>query len=160
MTINLPVGTVMAKTFTVKRIRKEAILSTMSNPIIDSTVIELDSLYENAGFLGFYTFMDSPPPVEQWTSIVAKDIINAEIFPMWIPSQIKQQCVCLPYKVRTTSGNIVAVTQMLAAKNNTIVSSKVWWFGLPVVNKFHVDFKPGMKERTEELLLAGLYLAA
>ena len=159
MTINLSIGAEVADTFRVRRIREEPILSEMSNPIIDSTIIELDSLYENDAFLGFYTFSNSPPPCEQWAPIVAKDIVNARIFPMWVPLRIKQQCVCLPYKLRTPSGSIIAVTQMMAAKNNTIVSSKVRWFGFPGLNSFFVGFKPGMKARTEDLLVAGLHLA-
>jgi hypothetical protein len=158
MTINIKVGTVLADSFTVRKIRKEPIGSEMSNPIIESIVVELESIYENAAFLGFYTFLNSPPPFERWTPIVAKDLEYARIFPMWKPSQIKQQCICLPYKVRTSSGSILAVTQMLAAKNNTVVSAKIWWSGFPGINKFYVGFKPGMKARTEELLLSGFFL--
>lgn len=158
MITNLKTGTVLAKDFTVKHIRKKHVMSEMSNPIVSATVAELTCPYVSTAFLEFYTYLNNPPPFQQWVPIVEEDLENARIFPMWKPSQIKQQCICLPYKIRTASGKILAVTQMLVAKNKTVIASKLWWFGSPRINKFFVGFRSGMKERTEELLLAGLLL--
>jgi hypothetical protein len=158
MSYAIQVGTEIAGSFRVRTVRKRTVMSEMTNAIIDATEVELDSLYENAALLSFFTFKDEPPPRERWTQLVFTGMEDVRTYPVWKPRKIRHAYVCIPYKTKSTSGHITAVTQMLAAKGKTVVSAKLAWFGFPGINQFFVGFKPGMKERTEELLLAGLEL--
>ena len=154
MSYNIRVGTTIGRGFTVTAIRNKSVVSDKANPIIDFVEVQLDCLYENVAFLSFATFKNGPPPSEQWIRIALTG--TEDIHELWTPPKIDRECVCVAFRRKARSGQLMAVTEMIAAKGKVLVSAQLLWFGFPGVNRFFVDFKPGMKERTAELLLAGL----
>jgi hypothetical protein len=140
--------------FTVKRVSTKTMMSNITNPVIDFVEVRLDPSYENVAFLAFATFEVKPPPVEQWIrfGLTGRENIQQQ----WRPQKIKQECICIDYKKRAEAGHIIAVSHIITAKGNVLVSAQLLWFGFPFLNQFFVGIKPGMRERTEELLLAGL----
>ena len=147
MSHDIRVGAKTGHSFTVTAVRNKNVRSDQTNPVIDFVEEQLDCLYENLAFLSFATFKNGPPPSEQWIRIALSG--SEDIHELWTPPQIKRECVCVAFRRRAKSGQLVAVTEMIAAKGQVLVSAQLLWFGFPGVNLFFVDFKPGMRERTE-----------
>ena len=150
-----PVGKEIAPGFRVIQAATRSVIADMANPITHFVEVKLDCLYENLAFLAFATFMEKPPS-KQWLQLSLSGKEN--IRQLWKPQTIRQECAGVDYTKRAEAGHLVAVSHVITAKNNLLVSAQLLWFGFPFVNQFFVGFKPGMRERTEELLQAGLDL--
>jgi hypothetical protein len=149
------VGQKVAGGFTVREIvNNKHVGSPVENPIIDFAEMKLDCLYENLAVLSFATFKEKPPSSQDWIKLSLSGKEN--ILKLWDPQRVKLECVCIDYKKRTQSSQLVAVSHIIAAKKNILVSAQLMWFGFPFINRMFVGFKPGMRDRTEELLLGGV----
>lgn len=147
----------IAPGFTVVKVTTKRVPATTPHPIASLTEVQLNCLYENVAFLAYAAFKETLPPSDQWIKYGLGGHEN--IRQVWKPHKIKQESVCLDYHRRAQAGHLMAVSHAIAVKKNVLVSAQLQWFGFPFVNRFFVGFKPGMRERTEELLLAGLKLA-
>lgn len=166
MVPDISLGTIIAEDFTVQNVKHnieikptyKPTIGNKPNPIISNTVIELDAKYENTSWLLFYTFAEAAPPLNEWDVLFFSGlpVSDIRIDKTWKPENVRQECVCLSCKARTFQGTWIAVSEMLAACEKTVVAARITWFGFPIFNRFSVRFKPGMHMRTEKLLMAGL----
>lgn len=166
MVRDISLGTIIDEYFTVQKVKHNIeikptytpTIGNKPNPIVSNTVIELDAKYENTSWLLFYTFAEAAPPLNEWDILFFSGlpVSDIRIDKTWKPENIRQECVCLSYKARTFQRTWIAVSEMLAAREKTVVAARVTWLGFPIFNRFSVGFKPGMHMRTEELLIAGL----
>ena len=156
MNTTLERGASVASSFTVKGVHRGPAREIGSYSIAESLTCSLDARFENEAVLAFYTVAGDLPSDLDWASIVNGHLEPAKLGPMWQPFKIQRRCVCLAYKMRNPNGDLCAITQMLASENKTLVSAKLLWNGFPGINRFYVGFKPGMRQRTEDLLSAGL----
>ena len=148
-------GQEIAPGFKVIQAYTRPVMATMENPITQFVEVKLDCLYENLAFLAFATFMERPPS-NQWLQLTITGGEN--IRQLWKSNTIRQECLGIDYTRRIEAGHLAAISQLVSWKSNQLVSAQLLWFGFPFVNKLFVGFKPGMRERTEELLQAGLKL--
>jgi hypothetical protein len=151
-----PKGVEVAPGFTVIQAYTRPVIATKENPITQFVEVKLDPLYENLAILAFATFMEKPAS-NQWLQLALTGRENVR--QLWKPKTIGQECLGVDYTRRVEAGHLAAVSQLVSWKNNMLISAQLLWFGLPFINQFFVGFKPGMRERTEELLQAGLKLA-
>ena len=155
VTKRFPVGKEIAPGFNVTKAASKPVIADMANPIISFAEVKLDCLYENLAVLAFATFKQ-PPPQEQWIKLGLGGRETVRQF--WQPKKIRQECLGVDYTRRAEPGHLMAVSHIISAQENILVSAQLLWFGFPLINRFYVGFKPGMRERAEELLLAGLKL--
>ena len=149
-------GLEIAPGFKVLQAYTRSVIAPMENPVTQFVEVKLEPLYENLAVLAFATFMEKPLS-HQWLQLVLTG--REAIRQLWKPETIGGECLGVDYTRRVEAGYLAAVTQLVSWKNDQLVSAQLLWFGLPFVNRFFVGFKPGMRERTEELLQAGLKLA-
>ena len=156
ITQKFPANKEIAPGFRVIKAGSRPVMADMANPITEFFEVKLDCLYENLAVLAFATFMHTPPR-EQWLSLsLSGKESNRQL---WQPQRIRQECIGVDYNKRAEAGHLIAISQIITAKHNMLVSAQLLWFGFPLINRFYVGIKPGMRERTEELLSAGLKFA-
>ena len=153
ITEKFPKGRGIAPGFIVMKARNKPMIADMANPITQFAEVTLDCLYENIAFLAFATFTKKPP-LEQWMKLGLSG--REKIRELWQPQKVRQECVGVDYNKQAEAGHLVAISHLMTVKNNVLVSAQLVWYGFPLINKFYVGFKPGMRERAEALLLAGL----
>jgi hypothetical protein len=149
------VGMDVCTGFKVLEIKNRTVASRLDNPIIEFREIRLDCAYENAAFILVATFQSVVPPVDEWIQIALTG--REQIDSQWTPLRMKAPFVALAYR-KLEHGRITAVTNLITRKGKSLVSAQLLWFGFPLINTLYVGFKPGMRERTEELLTASLTL--
>lgn len=159
LTLNLNIGTIIANSYTVTRIRDGKVSPDMSEYVSKATVLELDSKYENQSMLSFYILKGPVPPKGKWPLIGLAGLSNMQVKRSWQPQGIQVPCAALEYTARTANGAKVAVIHMMAASKTAFVLAITTWAGFPGFNRFSVGVKPGMEMRNEDLLKAGLELS-
>ena len=156
--LNITVGSTIARCFKVIQINEGIVPAVMSEYASDALIIELDAMYENHSRVSIYTLKGPIPPAGKWPFITPSGFADFSVKKSWTSSKIQPPCGALAYKARTPNGTLCAIVQMMAATEKTFVLAMTSWFGFPLINHFHVGFKPGMMMRTEELLLDSLKL--
>lgn len=116
----------------------------------------LEAKYENEAQLVFFRFEGAMPSLSSLEERAQPSIDMCEVCPPWKARKVPQPHFCQALRITTPKGYKVVVTQMIATKNQFIVLGRLVWFGFPFLRRWFVGFKPGMRERTEELLLAGI----
>jgi hypothetical protein len=158
MSASVSIGQVIARCYTVLEVKKVSVPATMSEYASESVIIELDSRYENQSRLSIYTLEGGIPPAGQWPLLVPEGFSDVRVKRSWTPSRINPPCGAIAYKARAAQGHQAAIMQMMAANETYFILAVTSWSGFPGVNSFFVGFKPGMEERTEDLLEAALKL--
>lgn len=159
MSLKVKIGSMIAESYTVTRIRDGKISPDMSAYIDKAIVLDLDAKYENQSMLSFYVLKGPVPPEGQWPLITLAGLSGMEVKRSWRPQGIQVPCGALEYTARTANGGKVAVVYMMAAGKTALVLAITTWAGFPGLNRFSVGVKPGMEARNEELLKAGLELS-
>jgi hypothetical protein len=123
--------------------------------VSQARVLELEARYENHSRLSLFRLSSPPPPAEQWPLIVPEGFQNISVKKSWMPPGLEAPSVAVAYKAQTSAGHNVALINMMTATEDVLVLAAVSWYGGPLSRFRGPGFKPGMEERTQELLLAG-----
>lgn len=153
-------GTVIADSFTVLRWRDDEVPPHLAPFVTAGSHLDLDARFENSSFLIHYELRPGAPPLDQWPFILPLGLAEAAVTREWTPARVPQLSRGLELQARQLPGGTrVALVEVMARLKRGMVVAIVTWQGFPLLNRFFVGVKPGMTERAEALLLAGLTLA-
>lgn len=150
-------GTSIADSFVVLEMKAAMVPPDIASHVMSGTCLNLDARYENSSSLIQYSLSPSAPPVEKWPFILPHGLSDIVVEREWRPTRIPLPSRAWAFKARTPpDSNRIAIVEIMARQRSTLFIAIVTWQGIPVFNRFTVGFKPGMAERTEALLFAGM----
>jgi hypothetical protein len=126
---------------------------------VEAKAVSLDTRYENGGKLVFCRFAQDSLAGAKLDQLVRVGLGPSEEPPIaWDSPRLPRPCLCQALRIAVPGQPKLALTQAATFKQDIFVLARMYWTGMPIINRWFVGFKPGMRERTEDLLLAGLDL--